>query len=179
MFAQNYLQPVEKGVSVTPKFQGIDVHTDHLPILKKVWAKHGDVVKGINLHSSDFLATALSALAKLIHILETNTGKTLTDDRANYLTSTMSDLLSLGVNVEWLVPFVEKASALHQRKSLEAALVEFEKAKAKVEEMNRIFVGKMAEMSQRFHTGNRQPQDGVGMFASEIDPDKLVGEGLL
>lgn len=174
MFARIYVQPVEKGVSVTPKFEGIDVHTDHLPILEKVWAKHGDVVKGIKLHSSDFLATTLTALAKLILILQTNTGKTLTDDRANYLTSTMSDLLSLGVNVEWLVPFVEKASALHQRNSLEAALLEFEKAKAKVEEMNRNFVAKMAQMSQC----KREPQDGIGMLASEIDPDKLVGEGL-
>ncbi|KNA03652.1 hypothetical protein SOVF_207070 [Spinacia oleracea] len=175
VIAPRVLQPVVNKAS-TLKFHGVDVHPEHLPILQNVWMKHGDVVKESKIHSNDFIATTLASLAKLILILQSNSGKTLTDEQAHYMSSTLSDLQSISVKVDWLVPFVEKALALHKRKPLEAALAELEKAKAKVEEMNRKFLAEMAEIKQGFSTDKKQIV--CKSICVQIDTDKCLSEGL-
>ncbi|XP_056684428.1 putative F-box protein At3g25750 [Spinacia oleracea] len=71
---------------VTFKFQGLDVESNHLPVLQNVWMKHGDIVEGSLIRSCDTKTMAFASLAKIILILQTNSGKTLTDDQAIILT---------------------------------------------------------------------------------------------
>ncbi|XP_021733492.1 uncharacterized protein LOC110700284 isoform X1 [Chenopodium quinoa] len=115
-------QPGEKAATMV-KFQGVDIRPDLLPILQKVWEKYEDV-EGSRLQSCDIKAAALESLAKMIVILQTNNMESLTDDQANYLASTMSDLQFMQLKVDWLVPFVEKALSLQKQKHLETIMLE-------------------------------------------------------
>ncbi|KMT10111.1 hypothetical protein BVRB_5g118740 [Beta vulgaris subsp. vulgaris] len=162
-------QPCVKKV-VTFKFRGIDVESEHLPVLQKIWMEHGDVVEGSAIRSCDTIAVALSSLAKMVLVLQTNSGDTLTDEQAHYLGSTLSDLQYMRLKVDWLTPFVEKVLMMHKSKQLQASLVEL---KAKTEEMEQKFLSDMAEMKQRLDKNIRLVSESI-----KVDHSKCLGEGL-
>ncbi|XP_056684383.1 uncharacterized protein [Spinacia oleracea] len=109
------------------KFHGVDVSSHMIPILQKIWDKHGNIIQGHVLHSDSFLTCTLESLAKIIIILQSDSGKSLNDSQAKYLNSTLLDLRSMHLKLEWLVPFVEKALVLHKEKiTMELEMVESE-----------------------------------------------------
>ncbi|KAL2935715.1 Ribosomal RNA large subunit methyltransferase K/L [Bienertia sinuspersici] len=173
------LQPSHPSVKevVTSKFQAIDVQSDHLPILEKVWTKHGDVLEGSAIHSCDTKTMALASLAKIIIILQTNNGNTLSDDQVQYLCSTFSDLQYMRLKVDWLAPCVENALAIHKSNQLQASLLELEKAKARAEEMEQKFLSEMAEMKRGLDNDIRLLTKKMPV-SGQIDQKKCLGEGL-
>lgn len=125
-----------------------DISPDLVPILQKVWAKHGNILEGSNVHSKFMISCALESLAKVVIILEGNSGTTLTEAQCNDMTSTMWDLRHLSLRVEWLVPFVEKAVALHISKPMIAALAELDKAIARANAMKMKVSDDLANMDE-------------------------------
>uniref|UniRef100_A0A803L8E1 F-box domain-containing protein n=1 Tax=Chenopodium quinoa TaxID=63459 RepID=A0A803L8E1_CHEQI len=78
-----FTEIVQNGVSQA-KFQGIKVSSHLVPILKKIWDKHGNIMQGHVLQTNDQLTWALESLANGIRF-----------------------------RLDWLIPFVQKAMAVH------------------------------------------------------------------
>lgn len=158
-------------------FTGIGIQSDFLPVLEKIWVKYGDVIEGSAIRSCDTKATALESLAKMVLILQANSGKTLTEDKVHYLSSTLSDLQLMHLKVDWLVPFVEKALALHKSMQLEAVLAEIDKATVVARDMERKFLEKIAEVKEGLKRDRKIVSDCLPLFGP-TDRDQCLGEGL-
>lgn len=72
----------------------------------------------VHLVNSDSLLTwALESLAKIIIILQKDSGRSLDDAQAIYLDSILLDLELMHFKIDWLVPFIEKNKVLMLPKS--------------------------------------------------------------
>uniref|UniRef100_A0A803L8B9 KIB1-4 beta-propeller domain-containing protein n=1 Tax=Chenopodium quinoa TaxID=63459 RepID=A0A803L8B9_CHEQI len=114
------------------KFQGIDVSSNLVPVLQKIWDKHGNIIKGHIVQSNSLLTWALESLANMIIILQKNTGDSLNNSQADYLNSTLADLQLMKFRLDWLVPFVERAVAVHKSKCQKAIMINLETRKSKL-----------------------------------------------
>ncbi|KNA10272.1 hypothetical protein SOVF_145890 [Spinacia oleracea] len=137
------LKCFEKDISQS-KFLGVDVSSHLVPILQKIWTKHGNITEGHVVTSNYLLTWALESLAKIIIILQSDPGRSLDDSQAKYLKSTIRDLQLMGFKLDWLVPFVEKALLLHKNK----VIMELEMAKSKLQTELREVEGKLAEQGE-------------------------------
>lgn len=142
-FLYDLLQCFEKDISQS-KFLGVDVSSHLVPILQKIWTKHGNITEGHVVTSNYLLTWALESLAKIIIILQSDPGRSLDDSQAKYLKSTIRDLQLMGFKLDWLVPFVEKALLLHKNK----VIMELEMAKSKLQTELREVEGKLAEQGE-------------------------------
>uniref|UniRef100_A0A803L8B5 Uncharacterized protein n=1 Tax=Chenopodium quinoa TaxID=63459 RepID=A0A803L8B5_CHEQI len=100
------------------KFQGVDVGSDLVPYLRKLWKKD-DFVDGNAVRSNGLLTWAFESLAKMMIILQNNKGKgksSLSETQAEYLKNTLIDLQSMKFRLDWLVPIVEKTTARYTSK---------------------------------------------------------------
>lgn len=171
------------------KFQGIVVSSELVPILQKVWVKYGNIDEEfVYSRSCESKSMAFESLAKVINILQTVTVNNLTDDQAQYLVSTLGDLQYMGLELGWLVPFVEKAFVLHKSKPLAAALMEFEeafvlhKSKPLAEALSELEKAKARaeEMVKNRKLNRRLGSLFESMLVSELmDLDIYLGEGIL
>ncbi|KAL2935710.1 hypothetical protein RDABS01_018828 [Bienertia sinuspersici] len=104
--------------TTTSKVEGPLSKPETLAILHKALAKHGNLVEGLENCSTYKLTPVYvgKILAKVINILQNNSAKTLTENQAQYMVSTLATLQQMKLKVDWLVPFVEKAFVLHKCK---------------------------------------------------------------
>uniref|UniRef100_A0A803L897 KIB1-4 beta-propeller domain-containing protein n=1 Tax=Chenopodium quinoa TaxID=63459 RepID=A0A803L897_CHEQI len=138
------------------KLSGIEVRSDFLPVLEKIWVKHGDVVEGSAIRSCDTKATALESLAKMVIILKSNSGKTLSEDHAHYL---------------------EKALALRKRMQLEAVLMEIDKVTVVANAIEHNFLEKIAEVKQVLERDKKIVFDSMSVFGP-IEQEQCLGKDL-
>lgn len=129
-------------------FEGVYIRSNLVPALQKIWAKHGNIVEGSSVHSKDMLACILESLAKVIIILQSSSGRTLTKSQCDYAYSVLLDLLQAHLKVEWLVPFVEKARVLYQSKPLIDGLAEIDENIARAEEMKVKCIKELASLEE-------------------------------
>ncbi|KNA10276.1 hypothetical protein SOVF_145930 [Spinacia oleracea] len=101
--------------SLLEKFQGADVSSNLVPV-----------------RSNDLLTWALESLAKMVIILQKNTGESLDDSQAEYLKLSLVDLQTLHFRLDWMVPFVERALAIHKSKCQKIIVTDLEKRKSKL-----------------------------------------------
>ncbi|XP_074316221.1 uncharacterized protein LOC141652585 isoform X2 [Silene latifolia] len=162
--------------SSTVVFEGINVKSNLIPTLQKIWGKYGNIIEGSIIRNANIIASALESLATTVIILQSNSGHTLSKDQADYMSSALCDLQQMKFNVNWLVPFVEKAIAVHKSRPLINALKDFDKAKAQAEEMKMKVLDELAKLDE-------VEEDIV--FVSErlsglksMDFDLILGDGL-
>ncbi|XP_021733499.1 F-box protein SKIP23-like isoform X2 [Chenopodium quinoa] len=137
------LKIFEKDVSQS-KFLGVDVSSHSVPILKKIWAKYGNITEGHVVTSDCLLSWALESLAKIIIILPSSSGSSLDDSQAKYLESTLPDLQLMQFKLDWLVPLVKNALFLHKNKDI----MELQMKKSKLQTELREVEKKLAEMGK-------------------------------
>ncbi|XP_021753885.1 F-box protein SKIP23-like [Chenopodium quinoa] len=129
----NGSDPVNSFPTETPEnvasediFEGLEVSPDLIPVLQKIWAKYGNIIEDHAVCSIGLLTWALESLAKMIVILQDNTRASLNESQADYLRSTLVDLQSMNFKLDWLVPYVERAIALHNNNEQVEAMLELE-----------------------------------------------------
>lgn len=67
-----------------------------VPILKKIWEKHGNIIQEFVAQNDQMiLKWALESLAKMVVILQNNTGNSLSDSEAEYLDATLYNLQTM------------------------------------------------------------------------------------
>lgn len=169
----------ESGVSKV-NFQGVDVNSDVLPTLNKIWAKYGNIVEGCTVHNKDIVAWALESLAKVVILLQSNTGKSLNDYQVDYLNVILCDLKMMRLKVSWLVPFVERASTIPKGtvSQFQDSLEEIEKVKSQMEEMRTKFLVELGGLEQRLNDLRKIVSERLSV-SGLVDQDKCLGEGLL
>ncbi|KAL9227496.1 hypothetical protein vseg_003179 [Gypsophila vaccaria] len=126
-------------------FHGIEIQSEHLPVLLQVWKKHGDVFEGSLLQSHDAKAMALACLVKILIILQAHS-EGFDNDQATYVETTLADLKLMRLNICWLVPYLEKVLAHH--KQLQADLLALEEAKSKADKTGERLLAVMAEVKR-------------------------------
>lgn len=165
------MQPSE---TIPATFHGKEVKPELVPVLEKVWAKHGNILEGSAIRSSDTITMASESVAKVINILQNTSASNLSEEQMEYLVSTLSDLQLMQLKVDWLSPFVEKAVALYKSRQLAVALMELEKAKAHVEELKL----KLLAESEKPDSGLKIAVVETLSASGPIDFDKCLGEGV-
>ncbi|XP_074299796.1 F-box protein SKIP23-like [Silene latifolia] len=95
------------------KFRGVNVRSDVIPILEKIWDKYGDVIQNHVVQSDGLLRWALETLAKMVVLLQTNSAQSFSNSQAAFLSATIKDLMHLQFQLNWLLPFVEKLGFYH------------------------------------------------------------------
>lgn len=128
------------------------------------------------MRSKGILACALELLAKMIKDLENTTLRTLTDDLAEEIGAVMSDLQLLGLKVDWLVPFVERALILQKYKPLIESIIAIDEEKARVEEEEE-FLERNPRKKRKLEE-NRASLSATLRVLEPIDLDESLAEGL-
>ncbi|KAL2905318.1 hypothetical protein RDABS01_004028, partial [Bienertia sinuspersici] len=128
-------QSSKNNTSTTVKFHGFEVRSGLVPILQRIWSRHGNIIQESFISNGDIIARSLESLATVVQILESNTGQSINDGEADYLRSTLSDLRHMHFNVDWLASTVEKALALHKSKPMAVPLNNLLKLKAQATEL--------------------------------------------
>ncbi|XP_021762678.1 F-box protein SKIP23-like [Chenopodium quinoa] len=168
-----------KSVASKVTFEGVDIKSDLVSTLQKIWAKHGNVVEGVQ--SKDMLKCVLKSLAKAVIILQSSSGRTLSKEQCSDLSSVLMDLKRLQLRVEWLEPFVEKAIKLHQSKPMVDALEDLEKYIARTKEMKIKFTKELANLEEV----EKELEEDKTLISKEIpivgqiDLDQCIGDGML
>ncbi|XP_074285265.1 uncharacterized protein LOC141610874 [Silene latifolia] len=169
-----------KSDTATIKFEGLDIRSDFVPSLQKIWRKHGNIIKDSILRSGDIVARALESLATMVQILENNPVLSLSDSQADYISSTLSDLKNIRFNVNWLVSFVEKAIKVHNNKSSVEALNNLSQLSSKVKERRAILLEELA----KFNEQENKLKEEIGKvskmlpFSGPVKFDEPIGAGL-
>ncbi|KAL9239648.1 hypothetical protein vseg_013951 [Gypsophila vaccaria] len=88
-------------------FQGVNVCSNLVPVLQKIWERYGNVIEEHVVSSNSLLTWILESLAKMVIIIQTNSNETLEDSQAEFLKATMKDLQHLQIRLDWLVPFLD------------------------------------------------------------------------
>ncbi|XP_056684528.1 uncharacterized protein [Spinacia oleracea] len=161
-------------VCVKEKFQGVDVSSLLIPVLQKVWDKHGNIMQGHVVNSDSLLTWALESLAKIIVILQRGSGMSLNDSQAKYLYSTLLDLRPLRFKLDWLVPFVEKALALHKNKEKLEAIIELEATKSKLVVEMREVKERLCEVEERLDEQRKLVPESL-LVSAPLDVKDLLG----
>ncbi|KAL2902036.1 F-box protein SKIP23 [Bienertia sinuspersici] len=136
-------------------FEGLDLSPDLIPVLHKIWVKHGNIIENNVIASNGLMTWALESLANMILILQSNTGTSLNEVQAEYLKSTLIDLQSMNFRLGWLVPYVEKALTLYKNKEQIDTIAKLETRKSEL----------LTELNET--------------VVRVADLKKLVGEGLM
>ncbi|KMT12962.1 hypothetical protein BVRB_4g090440 [Beta vulgaris subsp. vulgaris] len=155
--------------------QGLKIRSDLLVTLQ-IWNKHCNLVGKGFVRSKGILACALELLAKMIKDLENTTLRTLTDDLAEEIGAVMSDLQLLGLKVDWLVPFVERALILQKYKPLIESIIAIDEEKARVEEEEE-FLERNPRKKRKLEE-NRASLSATLRVLEPIDLDESLAEGL-
>lgn len=142
----------------------------------QIWNKHCNLVGKGFVRSKGILACALELLAKMIKDLENTTLRTLTDDLAEEIGAVMSDLQLLGLKVDWLVPFVERALILQKYKPLIESIIAIDEEKARVEEEEE-FLERNPRKKRKLEE-NRASLSATLRVLEPIDLDESLAEGL-
>uniref|UniRef100_A0A803L891 F-box domain-containing protein n=1 Tax=Chenopodium quinoa TaxID=63459 RepID=A0A803L891_CHEQI len=162
------------------KFQSLeslDIKPNLLSTLQLIWNKHDILVGKYTVQSKDMLTCALESLAKLIITLQNTTARTLTDSLAKDLESVLYDLHCARLSVGWLVPFVQRALALHKNKPLIEYLMAIDKEKAQVDKEERDFLARTAQVKQELEE-RRACLSAKISIPEPINLDQSLGEGL-
>ncbi|XP_074285278.1 uncharacterized protein LOC141610881 [Silene latifolia] len=168
-----------KSDSPTTKFEGYDIRSDLVQTLQKIWQKHGNIIKDRTVSSRDIVARALESLATMVRILEDNPARSLSDDQADYLSSTLSDLEYIHFNVCWLVPFVEKALLVHKSKPLVESLNNLNQLNSEVEERKAILLDEIAKLYEKQNKLKEEIAKVSKMipFSGQVNLDEPIGVG--
>ncbi|KAK9666280.1 hypothetical protein RND81_14G173800 [Saponaria officinalis] len=169
-----------KDDTATAKFEGFDIRSDLVPILQKIWRKHGNVIEHSTMRSGHIIANALESLATMVQLLENNSVQSLNDSQADYLSSTLSDLKIMGFKVHWLVTFVEKAVKLHKSKALVDSLNKLKDLSSQVKERR---VNLLDEVAKLTDVGNKLKKEMAKVsklipFSGQVKFDEPFGSGL-
>ncbi|XP_074285270.1 uncharacterized protein LOC141610877 [Silene latifolia] len=169
-----------KGETATTKFEGLDVRSDLVPTLQKIWRKHGNITKDSIVRSGDIVARALESLATMVQILEDNPAQSLSDIQADYLTSTLSDLRNICFKVYWLVSFVEKALEVHRSKPLVESLNNLSQLSSQAKERRAILLSELANLNEE---ENKLKEEMAKVskripFSGQVKFDAPIGAGL-
>lgn len=96
------------------------------------------------------------SLAKIIITLQSDSGRSLDDSQAKFLNSAIINLQLMHFRIDWLVPHVEKALALHKNREQVGAIIVLEAKKSKLaleshkaEGRLREVEGKLREVEER------------------------------
>lgn len=118
------LQSVGNGALPTQeKFHGVDVNSDLVPVLQKIWEKHGNIIQEFVAHNDQMiLKWALESLAKMVVVLQNNS-ENLSDSQAEYLDATLHNLQTMNFKLDWLVPLVKHAHVMKELISTKAKLL--------------------------------------------------------
>lgn len=173
------MQTGEKGASVAKLLQGIAVSNDLVPVLQKLWDKHGDIIQGHTIRSDKLLKWALESLAEMIIILQQNTGNSLDVSQAELLKATLVDLQSMNFRLEWLVPFVTRASkALEVRAKIDV-ISKLEATRSKLEATMSKLVAELREVEEKILAEQQNMILADGQVDSQpLVLDKCLAEGL-
>ncbi|XP_074285283.1 uncharacterized protein LOC141610884 [Silene latifolia] len=169
-----------KSESATAKFEGLDIRSDLVPALQKIWRKHGNVTTDSIVRSSDIIARALESLAIMVHILEDNLAESLSDSQAEYLSSTLSDLKCLRFKVYWLVSFVEKALKVHKGKDLVESLNNLSQLSSQVKERKSVILDELAKLNDeenRLKEERAKVSKMIPLYG-QVKFDEPIGVGL-
>ncbi|XP_074285281.1 uncharacterized protein LOC141610883 isoform X2 [Silene latifolia] len=139
---------IHTSCSATTKFEGLDVRSDLVPTLQKIWRKHGNITKDSIVRSNDIIARALESLATVVQILEDNLAESLSDSQADYLSTTLSDLKCIRFKVCWLVSFVEKALKIHKSKDLMESLNNLSQLSSQIKERKSVILDEVAKLNE-------------------------------
>ncbi|CAO2826481.1 unnamed protein product [Amaranthus hypochondriacus] len=122
--SDSVLQSVGNGALPTQeKFHGVDVNSDLVPVLQKIWEKHGNIIQEFVAHNDQMiLKWALESLAKMAVILQNNS-ENLSDSQAEYLDATLHNLQTMNFKLDWLVPLVKHAHVMKELISTKAKLL--------------------------------------------------------
>ncbi|KAK9666256.1 hypothetical protein RND81_14G171800 [Saponaria officinalis] len=124
------------------------IRSDLVPILHKIWRKHGHIIERSTMRSGHIIARALESLATMVEILENSPVESISDSQAGYLSTTLSDLKTMCFKVHWLVSFVEKAVKLHKSKPLVDSLKKLSDLSSQVQERRAILVDELAKLTE-------------------------------
>ncbi|KAH9615456.1 hypothetical protein KSS87_021371 [Heliosperma pusillum] len=169
-----------KSDSGTTKFEGFDIRSDIIPTLKKIWLKHGNIVKDSIVHNSNIIGTSLEALAIMVRQLEENSAQSLSDSQADYLSSTLSDLKCIRFEVDWLSSFVEKALNIRKSRSLVESLNNLKVLSSQAKERRAILFDELTKLDAE-ETKRKQEMEKVAKmisFYGQAMFDEPVGAGL-
>ncbi|XP_074285269.1 uncharacterized protein LOC141610876 [Silene latifolia] len=169
-----------KSYTATTKFEGLDIRSDLVPILQKIWHNHGNIVKDSIVRSGDIVARALESMAAMVQILEDNPIQFLSDSQADYLNSTLSDLRNICFKVHWLVSYVEKALKVHKSKPLVESLNNLSQLSSKVKERRAILLGELANLDEEENKLKEEMMKVSKMipFSGQVKLDEPIGAGL-
>ncbi|XP_074287579.1 uncharacterized protein LOC141612671 [Silene latifolia] len=170
----------DKGDSETIKFEGFDIRSDLVPTLKKIWLKHGNIVKDTIVHNSNIIATSLEALAIMVRELEDNSAHSFSDGQARYLTSTLSDLKCMRFEVDWLSSFVETALTIHKSKSLVESLNNLRLLSSQAKERRGILLDELTkiDVEETKRKEEIEKMSEIISFYGQAMFDEPVGAGL-
>ncbi|XP_074285266.1 uncharacterized protein LOC141610875 [Silene latifolia] len=163
----------------TTKFEGLEIRSDLIPTLQKIWQKHGNIIKDSIVRSGDIVARALESLAIMVRILEDNPAQSLSDSQADYLTSTLSDLRNICFKVYWLVSFVEKALKVHRSKPLVESLNNLSQLSSQVKERRAILLDEVAKLNEEENKLKEEMGKISKMipFSGQVKFDEPIGAG--
>lgn len=157
----------------TVEFQGVDVRAELVPVLQKIWDKHGNITTKSAVRDPDTVAQALESLAEAVLILKTTPWRSLDQSQADILSATLSDLQKKQFRVDWLSPFVQKVLACQKSLPLVGDLETLKQTKANIQDMKR----QLAEM-ERITDGRIKSVVELMKALGQIDLDSFIGEGL-
>ncbi|XP_074285272.1 uncharacterized protein LOC141610878 isoform X2 [Silene latifolia] len=168
-----------KSDSSTTKFEGLDIRSDLVQTLQKIWQKHGNIIKDSTVRSGDIVARALESLATIVRILEDNPAQSLSDGQADYLRSTLSDLKCIRFKVCWLVSFVEKVLLVHKSKPLLESLNNLSQLSSQVEERRTILLHEVAKLHLERNKLKEETAKVSKMipFSGQVKFDEPIGAG--
>ncbi|XP_074285277.1 uncharacterized protein LOC141610880 [Silene latifolia] len=173
---------IYKTDSPPTKFEGLDIRSDLIPTLQKIWRKHGNIIKYSIVRNSDIIAKALESLATMVRILEDNSPQSLSDSQADYLSSTLPDLRCIGFRVDWLACFIEKALKVHtsKGKGLLESLNNLRQSRSKVKDRKIILRDELTKLNDEENKLKEEMAKVSKMipFYGQAKFDEPIGVGL-
>ncbi|KAK9666267.1 hypothetical protein RND81_14G172800 [Saponaria officinalis] len=171
---------VNRSDTVTTKFNGFEIRSDLVPILQRIWQKHGNIIERSTMRSGHIIARALESLATMVQILENISVQSLRDCQADYLSSTLSDLRIMSFRVHWLGSFVEKAVKLHKSKPLVDSLNKLADLTSQVKERRAILLNEVTKLTEE---ENKQKKEMAKVsklipLSGQVKLDEPLGSGL-
>ncbi|KAK9666265.1 hypothetical protein RND81_14G172600 [Saponaria officinalis] len=171
---------VNQSDTATTKFEGFDIRSDLVPILQKIWRKHGNIIERSTMRSNHIITRALESLATMVEILEDNPVESISDCQADYLSTTLSDLKTMCFKVHWLGSFVEKAVKLHKSKPLVDSLNKLTDLSSQVKERRAILLDEVTKLTEEENKLKKEMAKVSKLipFSGQFKLDKPLGSGL-
>lgn len=172
---------MQSNTSKTPttKFEGLDIKSNLIPTLQKIWSKHGNIIENCILSNGDLKSRALESVANVVLTLEENSALDMSDDQSDNLKSTLTDLRVICFDVNWLAPYVEKALELHQSKPLVESLHNLGQLKIQASvQKSRLLkeLAKLDDLEKEYNEGMANLSKLLP-FTDEVGIEKPLGAG--